>query len=247
MRRIVGRHPLGIWIALFAMLFCLLVGGGGQVLSLFSWDLALRLGLQENDPASADVVQRVLAQVEWGVCVADAFLVLPLLAVGLAGVLCRRSWGLAAGLMAALCWAYMFLVYTAQRYALVFRGGMGQWSDYAGITVAFALLVLVPCLLIIWGLAANADRFAVPRPHHHMLRRQQDGLEPFFLEELLICTGQVLWTIPQVWLGKRLTWNTRPGEAERQGGRVSMEAGPAKHRRLDAFAIILAGQRGRGF
>jgi hypothetical protein len=34
MRRMIGRLPLGIWIALFSMLFCLLVAGGGQVLSL---------------------------------------------------------------------------------------------------------------------------------------------------------------------------------------------------------------------
>jgi hypothetical protein len=133
MRRIIGRHPLGIWISLFCMLFCALVGGGGQVLSLLNWDLAMRLQLQENDPNSADIVHRVLARVEWGVCVADALLVAPLFTVGLAGVLLRRRWGQVAGMMASVCWVYMFLVYAAQRYALVFRGGMGKWSDYAGI------------------------------------------------------------------------------------------------------------------
>ena len=49
-----------------------------------------------------------------------------------------------------------------------------------------------------------------------MLRRRQDGLEPFFLEDLLICTGQVLRTVPQVWIGKRLNWNTRPEELTRR-------------------------------
>ena len=164
MRRMIGRRPLGIWIALFAMLFCLFVAGGGQILSLVDWDLALRLQLQENDPNSSEIVQRVLAQVEWGVCVADVFLVLPLFAVGVIGVILRRRWGMIAGMMGAICWVYMFVAYTAQRCALVFRGGMGQWSDYAGIIGAFALLCLVPCSLIIWGLGANADRFAVPAP-----------------------------------------------------------------------------------
>ena len=79
---------------------------------------------------------------EWGVCAADVFLTLPLFAVGSAGVILRRHWGMVAGMMAAICWLYMFVAYTAQRYALVFRGGMGQWSDYAGIIVAFALLCL---------------------------------------------------------------------------------------------------------
>ncbi len=213
--RMIGRRPLGIRIALFAMLFCLFVAGGGQILSLADWDLALRLQLQENDPNSSDIVQRVLAQVEWGVCVADVFLVLPLFTVGLVGVILRRRWGMIAGMMGAICWIYMFVAYTAQRCALVFRGGMGQWSDYSGIIGAFALLCLVPCSLIIWGLGANADRFAVPRPHSHMLRRRQDGLEPFFLGELLICIGQVLRTIPEVWNGKSLSWNTRPEEPAR--------------------------------
>lgn len=215
MRLMIGRHPLGIWIALFAMLFCLFVAGGGQVLSLADWDLALRLHLQENDPSSSDIVQRVLAQIEWGVCVADVFLTLPLFAAGVVGVVLRRRWGMVAGMMAAICWVYMFVAYTAQRCGLVFRGGMGQGSDYAGIIGAFALLGLVPCLLIIWGLGANADRFAVPRPHSHMLRRRQDGLEPFFLEDLLICTGQVLRAIPEVWLRKQLNWNTRPDDLAR--------------------------------
>lgn len=215
MGRIICCHPLGIWIALFFMLFCLFVAGGGQALSLVDWDLAFRLHLQENDQHSTNLVQRVLAQVEWGVCVADVFLTLPLFAVGLAGVILRRRWGMIAGMMAAICWIYMFVAYTAQRCGLVFRGGIGQWSDYAGIIGAFALLCLVPCLLIIWGLAANADRFAVPRPHSHMLRRGQDGLEPFFLEELLICTGQVLRAIREVWVGKRLNWNSRPEDLSR--------------------------------
>lgn len=211
----VGGHPLGIWLALFSMLFALLAGVGGQVFSLYDWDLAVRLGLQEHDPQSVALDQRLLAQMEWGVCVADAILVAPLLTAALAGVVCRRRWGLLAGLMAAICWVNLFLVYTAQRYALVFRGGMGEWGDYAGFVWAFAVVGLVPSVLTIWGLAANADRFAVARPNSHRLRRRQDGLEPFFLEDLLICAGQVLRTIPLVWIGKRLTWNTRPGELTR--------------------------------
>jgi uncharacterized membrane protein len=93
---------------------------------------------------------------------------------------------------------------------------MGRWSDCAGILAAFAVAALAPCVLIIWGLAANADRFAIPSPHSHMLRRKQDRLEPFFLGELLICAGQVLRVIPQVWIGKRLAWNTRPEEQARK-------------------------------
>jgi hypothetical protein len=216
MRRIIGRHPLGIWIAVFAVLFCVFLGGGGQALSLYDWDLAVRLGFQENAADSPDTVQRVLAQVEWGVAFADVFLVVPLFTLTLAGILLRRFWGMVAGMMASICWVYMFLAYTAQRLALVFRGGMGQWSDYIGIIGLFALVALFPSSLTIWGLWANADRFASPRPNSHVLRRKQDGLQPFFFEDLLICTGQVLRAIPIVWIGKRLSWNTRPEEVGRK-------------------------------
>ncbi|MEW6368811.1 MAG: hypothetical protein AB1714_29635 [Acidobacteriota bacterium] len=204
-----------------------------QVVSLLDWGLALRLQLQENDPESADIVQRVLAHVEWGVCVADALLVMPLMAAGLAGVLFRRRWGQVAGMMSAICWVYMFMTYTAQRYGLVFRGGMGQWSDYAGIVGAFAVVGLGPCLLTLWGLAANADRFAVACTHSHMLRRKQDGLERFFLEGLLICAGQVLRTIPRVWIFKRMSWNTRPEEfARKMTGDEMVEGGIHAHRAI---------------
>lgn len=215
MRRIIWRRPLGIWVALFSMLFCLFVAGGGQALSLADWDLAFRLHLQEHDRYSPDVVQQVLAQVEWGVCVSDVFLVLPLFAVGLAGVILRRRWGMMAGMMAAVCWIYMFLTYTAQRCGLVLRAGLGQWGDYAAFIGGFALLGLIPCLLIIWGLGANIDRFAVARPHNHMLRRRDDGLEPFFLEDFLICSGQVLRAVREVWIGKRRHWNSRPEDLAR--------------------------------
>jgi hypothetical protein len=95
------------------------------------------------------------------------------------------------------------------------------------------MLGLGPCLLTIWGLGANADRFAASRPHSHMLRRKQDGLEPFFLEGLLICTGQVLRTVPQVWIGKRLGWNTRPEElARHMTGDELVKGAVAAHRAI---------------
>lgn len=215
MRTMLAGHPLGIWVAIFAILFTLIAAGGGQVLSLVDWDLAVRLGLQEYDRHAADLTQRALAEVEWGTALADVLLILPLLGAGLIGVLCRRYWGMLLAMMGAACWVYMFLAYGAQRVGLAFRAGVGDWGDYATLIGAFALLGLIPSLLTLWGLAANADRFAVPRPNDHRLQRHSDGLNPFALEDWLICAGQVLWTLPQVWILKRQTWNTRPGEAER--------------------------------
>ena len=237
MRHIIYGHPLGIWIALLCTLFCMIVGGVGQGISLMDWDLAMRLQFQENDPNSPDIVQRVLSQIEWGVAAVDVFVVLPLFAVGFVGVMIRRLWGVLTAMMAAACWAYMFFVYTAQRYAVVFRGGMGQWSEYSGIILGFSMLGLFPCLLTILGLGANFDRFATPYPHSHRLRRKQDRLEPFPLEDFIICTGQVLCTIPQVWIGKRLGWNTQPQELERtMTGDGFIEGAIAAHRAITIAA-----------
>ena len=58
---LLGPFPIGIW----AVLAMLLVGGGlftlfGQVLSLVSWDTALRLRLQEDARRSRDPVERTM-------------------------------------------------------------------------------------------------------------------------------------------------------------------------------------------
>lgn len=233
MRHILAGHPLGIWLAIFALPLTLLIAGGGQVLSLLDWDLAVSLGLQEHDRQAVDSAQRALAAVEWGTALADAILVLPLLGLGWIGILCRRYWGMLLAMMGATCWVYMFLAYAAQRYGLAFDAGVGAWDEYAELIGAFALIGLAPSLLTLWGLAANADRFAQPRPNSHRLRRQTDGLQPFAVEDWLLCAGQVLWTLPQVWIAKRTTWNTRLGELARPlAGDDFVPAGLRLHRAI---------------
>jgi len=162
MRRMVGSRPLGIWVALGCLLFYLVPGMGGQAASLMSWDWALAVHLQENDPHDPDLVERTLAHVEWGVCAADMLVQVPLLVAAILGLLLRRRWGLVAGLMAAATMVYIFAVYSLQRWSLSVRSDLTPWSDYSGIILAFAVLSLLPGLLTIWGLAVNADRGAVP-------------------------------------------------------------------------------------
>lgn len=169
MRRIVGHHPLGIWIAIVMMGFCLLTGLAGQGLSLIDWDLAVWLQVQESDPRSSNIVERVLSRVEWGITVADLALVVPLFVVGFAGVVLRRLWGAIGGMMAAGCWVYMFVGYAAQNYGLTVLSRIRPWDSTPAIMGG--VLVLLPCALIILGLGTNIDRFASPRPHSHMLRR----------------------------------------------------------------------------
>lgn len=255
MRHIVGGRPVGLWMALFCMLVCIVLGGGGQALSFVNWDAAMRLGFQENDPNDPDITERILAHVEWGVSAGDTLISLPLFLVGLAGLIFRRSWGMVAAMMAAASWVYMFAVYGMQRYSLAHRDHLVEWEDYTGIIAAFALLALVPCLLIIWGLGANADRFAISRPHSHILRRKEDVLEPFFFEDFLICTWQVLRTIPQVWIGRRLNWNVSREEVNRKlAGDEFAEGSTAANRAItidrppqDVWPWIARFGRGAGF
>ncbi|MBI4617327.1 MAG: hypothetical protein HY720_27200, partial [Planctomycetes bacterium] len=194
MRRFVGTRPIGVWIALASILFLLVFGIGGQSLSLVSWDLACRLGLQENRFDDPDVLERAAAHFEWGSCAADVLVVLPLLILGFVGVACRRHWGAVAALMAAACWIYAFFDYTVDRYSLAVRGGLVPWEKYSGIVLAYGLLGALPSALVVVGIAANMDRFAARRPHSRIVRSPGDSLPGSLLEDLLICTGQVLWT-----------------------------------------------------
>jgi hypothetical protein len=233
MKRMIGRHPLGIWIGIFCMLFCLVIPGSNQILFLINQDPATYLRFQGNLQNSPYVVQRVIEQLQWGASVVSVFFVLPLFAAGLVGVLLRRCWGMVAGCAAAICWMFLFAVHAMQRYALIVHSGLGQWSDYFGVIAGSTVLILCPCLLLVLGLGTNVDRFAAPRPNNHVLRQKEDGLEPFFLEDFLICTGQVLLTIPQVWIRKRLSWNTHPEELTRKlAGDEIIEGAITVHRAI---------------
>lgn len=216
MKTLLGRRPLGVRVALGAFAFYLFLGMGGQLVSLLDWELALSLGLQENAWSDPSLVERTLAAVEWGVCGADMLVQVPLLIVAIVGILCRRRWGLIAGLMVSATMVYIFFVYTLQRTALIERAGLAAWSDYAGIIIAFAFLALVPGILGFWGLAANLDRYPGGSANSHRLRRRADTLPGSRIEDLLICAGQVLRTIPRVWIGRQMTWNTTDQDLNRR-------------------------------
>lgn len=217
MRRRVGTQPLGVWIALVCLAFCVLVGGGGQALSFASWDTAVEAGFQEDRMDSPDLAERLLAHVEWGVAAGDVIVALPLFAAGLLGVILRRRWGWIAAMMGAACWIYMVPVYALQRWSVSERAGLRPWDHYAPLVVAFGALAFVPCLLAIWGLAANADLFCAARANSHRLRRAGET-GPSRLEELLICSWQVLCAFFAAGIGGKRTWNVTPDEVHRRLG-----------------------------
>jgi hypothetical protein len=215
MRKMLGRRPFGIWIALASLTLCISLGGGGQTLSVARWDLAVRLGLQEDRLDAADLVERTLAHVEWGTAGADVAVVVPLLLAGLLGVVLRRRWGMLAAMMAATCWLYMGAAFGLQRYSIAVRAGLRPMQHYVGPLVAFAVLVCLPCALIIWGLGANADRFRAYPQGSHRLRRKGE-LEAGWLENLLRCSVQVLRAAGTALVRGATSWNLQPGEAARE-------------------------------
>jgi hypothetical protein len=142
----IGRFPLGVWFAIVA-LFTLLVGLSGQAYSLLDWDGAVDLGLQ-NDRFTGDDVERTWAEESRGVARADVVWLLPVWIVAFIGVMRKRFYGFAAGLMELSIGVYFPLVFAFQR-----------WEDYPGTVIAAIFLFAIPSLLGIIGLWANRKYF----------------------------------------------------------------------------------------
>jgi hypothetical protein len=144
--RRLGPHPLGVWLALLALII-LMLAWAMQAYSLLDWDSAADLGLQ-NERFSGDPVERAWALESRGVAAADMLWPLPVTVVALVGLVRRRFFGLAAGLMALSVGVYFPLFFAFQR-----------WSTYRGTVVFAVVFFVVPSLLGILGLLACRHHF----------------------------------------------------------------------------------------
>jgi hypothetical protein len=143
-RKAAGPFPVGVWIALAALVL-LMLAWGMQAFSLLDWDRAVDLGLQ-NERFGEDPAERAWATESRGLALADIVWPLPVTIVALVGLLRRRHYGLVAGVMAFAIGVYFPIFFAFQR-----------WSTYRGTAVTALCLWTVPCLLGIWGLWANRD------------------------------------------------------------------------------------------
>jgi hypothetical protein len=146
MNKAMGRFPLGVWIAVVAIL-ALFLAWGMQAYSLFNWDHAVDLGLQ-NERFSGGPAERAWAKESWGLAVADMIWPLPIGIVALVGIFRKRLFGLVAGSMELAIGAYYPLFFAFQR-----------WSTFRGTALVAICLWLVPSLLGLIGLWANRDYF----------------------------------------------------------------------------------------
>lgn len=143
----IGRFPLGVWIAIIALLILFLLAWAGQAYSLFDWDGAVDLGLQ-NERFTGDAVERTWAHESWGVAMADMLWPVPIGIVALIGLLRKKFFGFAAGLMELSIGVYFPLVFAFQR-----------WTSYPGTVIVAIFLFAISSLLGIIGLWANRTYF----------------------------------------------------------------------------------------
>jgi len=146
LRKTIGRYPIGIWIALLAMLLTMLAMLM-QVYSLLDWEHAVKLGFQ-NERFSSDPVESTWAAESWGVAMADVLWPLPITLIAFAGIIRRRFFGFAASLMSLAIAVYFPLVFAFQR-----------WHTYPGTVLLAIAMWVIPALLGIVSLWMNREWF----------------------------------------------------------------------------------------
>lgn len=144
--RAVGGFPPGVWVALVAILL-LMLAWVMQAYSLFDWDTAVDLGLQ-NERFGDDPVEWAWAHESRSVAIADMLWPLPLGVFALVGLLRRRLFGLVAGMMELAIGLYFPLVFALQR-----------WTTFRETAIVALCLWTVPCALGIAGLWVNRRVF----------------------------------------------------------------------------------------
>jgi hypothetical protein len=142
----IGKFPLGIWIAFFALCLSLL-GWLMQAYSLLNWESAVNLGLQ-NSSFTGDAVERSMANKEKGEALADMLWPLPLAIIAIVGLANKKFYGFVAAMMEFATCVYFPLFYTFQ-----------LWSTHMDTIIAANLLWLVPSFFGIFGLWSNRKIF----------------------------------------------------------------------------------------
>jgi len=142
LRKELGSFPLGIWLAFFVLILISLAWIM-QAYSLYNWESALKLGLQ-NASFSGGPTEAAQAQHDKGIAIADLIWPLPLTIIALLGILKRRVAGFIASMMTFAICVYFPLFHIFQ-----------LWSTHRGTAIAAALFWGIPSLFGITGLWAN--------------------------------------------------------------------------------------------
>ena len=139
-------YPAGIWLAyialaLLALAWCM------QAYSILNWENAVKLGLQ-NESFTGNAVERAWALESRSLAIADMIWALPLCIIAFVGLIRKRFYGFAAGLMELAIGVYFPVFFAFQR-----------WSTYRETAVIAIVLWTIPSLIGIAGLWANRSEF----------------------------------------------------------------------------------------
>jgi len=149
LKRETGHYPIGIWLAIFALiLICL--AWIMQAYSLLDWEGSVRLGVQ-NESFTGDATEYAIADVERGIAIADILWALPITIIAFIGLIRKKFIGFVAAMMAFAVCVYFPLFYA-------FRESMNL-----DIVLIAIFLWAIPSLLGIIGLWSNRKLFNIQR------------------------------------------------------------------------------------
>jgi hypothetical protein len=137
----ISRYPLGIWIALLALILISLAWLM-QIYSLLDWEGAVKLGLQDQS-FTGDAAERAIADVERSVAIADILWAFPITIIAFIGLFQNKFIGFITAMMVFAICVYFPLFYA-------FRVSMNF-----DIVLGTILLWAIPSLLGIIGLWMN--------------------------------------------------------------------------------------------
>ena len=143
--KIIDRFPVGIWIAIFALVLIFLAWLM-QIYSLIDWEGAVKLGVQ-NESFTGNIAERAIADVERGIAIADILWVLPITIIAFIGLLQKKFIGFVAAMMVFSVCVYFPLFYA-------FRESMSL-----DIVLVVIFLWAIPSLLGIFCLWINRKLF----------------------------------------------------------------------------------------
>ena len=139
-----GNYPIGMWIA-FIALFSIFFAWIMQAFSLYDWETAFRLGLQ-NGSFEGDALDQAFATKEKGEAIADLIWALPLTIIAFIGLIRKKLIGFIAAMMTFAICIYFPLFYVFQ-----------LWGTYFDTALGAVILWGIPSLLGIIGLWSNRE------------------------------------------------------------------------------------------
>ena len=146
-RKKISRYPLGIWLALCALILIFLAWLM-QMYSLLDWEGAVKIGLQ-NESFNGDAAEQAIADVEKGIAIADILWAFPITVVAFIGLLREKFIGFIAAMMVFAICVYFPLIYT-------FRVSMNF-----DIVLAAIFMWAIPSIMGIIGLWMNRKLFNI--------------------------------------------------------------------------------------